>query len=87
MTTGAWICLAAPLAGVVLIILGGTRIARRTAGWVATLSVASRMYSPICRSDRFDSGTSGAASWKSWICPGQIRTSVGTPTAASRRAA
>src|SRR3954451_14922479 len=40
MTTGAWICLAAPLAGVALIILGGTRISRRTAGWLATLSVA-----------------------------------------------
>ncbi|HEU5212557.1 MAG TPA: hypothetical protein VFU10_07280, partial [Gaiellaceae bacterium] len=40
MTTGAWICLAAPLAGVVLIIIGGTRIARRTAGWIATFSVA-----------------------------------------------
>jgi NADH-quinone oxidoreductase subunit L len=40
MTTGAWICLLAPLAGVLLIVLGGTRISRRTAGWLATLSVA-----------------------------------------------
>ncbi len=40
MTTGGWICLAAPLAGVVLIILGGSRTSRRTAGWLATLSVA-----------------------------------------------
>ena len=40
MTTGAWICLLAPLAGVVLIILGGTRISRPAAGWLATLSVA-----------------------------------------------
>ncbi len=40
MITGAWICLAAPLAGVALIILGGTRISRRAAGWLATLSVA-----------------------------------------------
>jgi NADH-quinone oxidoreductase subunit L len=40
VTTGAWICLAAPLAGVALIILGGTRVSRRAAGWLATLSVA-----------------------------------------------
>jgi NADH-quinone oxidoreductase subunit L len=40
VTTGGWICLAAPLAGVVLIILGGSRISRLTAGWLATLSVA-----------------------------------------------
>ena len=36
---GAWVCLLAPLAGALLITLAGTRITRRQAGWVATLSV------------------------------------------------
>src|SRR5579862_7873103 len=39
MKTGAWICLFAPLLGTVLILLGGTRITRRAAGWIATTSV------------------------------------------------
>ncbi|HEY8705105.1 MAG TPA: NADH-quinone oxidoreductase subunit L [Gaiellaceae bacterium] len=39
MTTGAWLCLFAPLAGAVLITLCGTRIPRRAAGWISTLSV------------------------------------------------
>jgi NADH-quinone oxidoreductase subunit L len=39
MTTGAWLCLVAPLAGAMLITLCGTRISRRAAGWISTLSV------------------------------------------------
>ena len=39
MTAGAWICLAAPLAGALLITLLGGSISRRTAGWISTLSV------------------------------------------------
>ena len=39
MRTGAWICLFAPLAGTLLIALGGTRIPRRTAAWLSTTSV------------------------------------------------
>jgi NADH-quinone oxidoreductase subunit L len=39
VTWGAWVCLLAPLAGAVLITLAGTRISRRTAGIVSTLSV------------------------------------------------
>jgi len=35
---GAWICLLSPLAGAVAITLAGTRISRRTAGWIATLA-------------------------------------------------
>jgi NADH-quinone oxidoreductase subunit L len=35
---GAWICLLAPLAATVLITLGGTRVSRRGAGYLATLS-------------------------------------------------
>jgi NADH-quinone oxidoreductase subunit L len=39
MRNGAWLCLFAPLAGTVLILLGGTRISRRAAAWLSTLSV------------------------------------------------
>src|SRR5437868_3018270 len=38
MIAGAWICLVAPLAGTLVLTLAGTRISRRTAGWLATLS-------------------------------------------------
>jgi NADH-quinone oxidoreductase subunit L len=36
----AWVCLLAPLGGTLLITLAGTRISRRLAGYLATLSVA-----------------------------------------------
>jgi NADH-quinone oxidoreductase subunit L len=39
MTAGAWLCLFAPLAGTIVITLGGTRIPRTTAGWISTTSV------------------------------------------------
>jgi NADH-quinone oxidoreductase subunit L len=39
MIATAWICLLSPLAASVLITLGGTRITRRQAGYLATLSV------------------------------------------------
>jgi NADH-quinone oxidoreductase subunit L len=39
MIAGAWLCLTAPLAGVLAITLAGKRISRRTAGWLSTLSV------------------------------------------------
>jgi NADH-quinone oxidoreductase subunit L len=39
VTWGAWLCLLAPLAGCLLIVLSGTRISRRLAGVIATLSV------------------------------------------------
>jgi NADH-quinone oxidoreductase subunit L len=39
MIAGAWLCLAAPLGGALLITLCGTRISRRTAGWLSTISV------------------------------------------------
>ncbi|HVA29661.1 MAG TPA: NADH-quinone oxidoreductase subunit L [Gaiellaceae bacterium] len=39
MTTGAWLCLFAPLAGALAIALAGTRIPRAAAGWISTLSV------------------------------------------------
>jgi NADH-quinone oxidoreductase subunit L len=38
MVWGAWICLLSPLAAACLITLGGTRLSRRTAGYLATAS-------------------------------------------------
>ncbi len=40
MEVGAWLCLTSPLAGALLITLAGTRISRRTAAYLSTLSVA-----------------------------------------------
>jgi NADH-quinone oxidoreductase subunit L len=40
MEAAAWVCLFSPLAGAVAITLAGTRISRRAAGYLATLSVA-----------------------------------------------
>ena len=37
--SAAWVCLAAPLAGALLITILGGSISRRTAGWISTLSV------------------------------------------------
>ncbi|HEY2208267.1 MAG TPA: hypothetical protein VGH26_03165, partial [Gaiellaceae bacterium] len=39
MTGGSWLCLLAPLAGTILILLCGTRIPRVVAAWIATTSV------------------------------------------------
>ena len=39
MTGGSWLCLLAPLGGTILITLGGTRISRLAAAWIATTSV------------------------------------------------
>jgi NADH-quinone oxidoreductase subunit L len=39
MTLAAWICLLSPLGAATLITLGGTRLTRRQAGYLATLSV------------------------------------------------
>src|SRR5437868_12404886 len=39
MIAGAWICLLAPLAGAILITLGGTRLSRRGAAYLSTASV------------------------------------------------
>jgi NADH-quinone oxidoreductase subunit L len=40
MISAAWVCLFAPLGAAVAITLGGTRLSRRGAGYLATLSVA-----------------------------------------------
>jgi NADH-quinone oxidoreductase subunit L len=40
MISAAWVCLVSPLAGALAITLAGTRISRRAAGWLSTLSCA-----------------------------------------------
>jgi NADH-quinone oxidoreductase subunit L len=40
MVYGAWVCLLAPLGGLVAIVLAGTRISRRAAAYLGTFSVA-----------------------------------------------
>jgi NADH-quinone oxidoreductase subunit L len=40
MVYGAWVCLLAPLGGLLAIVLAGTRISRRAAAYLGTLSVA-----------------------------------------------
>ena len=40
MVPGAWVCLLSPLAGLLLIVLAGTRISRRAAAYVGTSSIA-----------------------------------------------
>jgi NADH-quinone oxidoreductase subunit L len=39
VTGGSWLCLLAPLAGTILILLGGSWLPRAAAGWIATTSV------------------------------------------------
>jgi NADH-quinone oxidoreductase subunit L len=39
MTYGSWLCLLAPLAGTILILLGGSWLPRTAAAWIATTSV------------------------------------------------
>jgi NADH-quinone oxidoreductase subunit L len=38
VTTGAWVCLLAPLVGCLVILLAGQLISRRIAGWISTLT-------------------------------------------------
>src|ERR671914_1572848 len=40
MVSAAWVCLLAPLGGLLLLVLAGTRISRRAAAYLGTLSVA-----------------------------------------------
>ena len=39
IAAASWLCLLAPLAGALLITVGGTLLSRTVAGWIATLSV------------------------------------------------
>jgi NADH-quinone oxidoreductase subunit L len=76
MIAGAWLCLAAPLAGALLITLLGTRIPRAAAGWISTTSVfvafAGAVWSFVAlwQSSSHDSRISTA--W-TWLQSGQFK--------------
>jgi NADH-quinone oxidoreductase subunit L len=68
MTTGAWLCLFAPLAGTIVITLAGTRIPRAAAAWLATISVFTAFGGALwsffaLRSSSFDGELSIGWTW------------------------
>jgi NADH-quinone oxidoreductase subunit L len=77
MAWGAWICLVAPLAGAVLITLGGTMISRRTAGVIATLSVfvgfAGAVVSFIDMVGKDEEARSELTTSWTWLAAGDFR--------------
>ena len=77
MEAAAWVCLFSPLAGAVAITLAGTRISRRTAGYLATLSVAVSFvaavvtfFSLLGRNE--DERTVVSEAW-TWLAAGDFR--------------
>jgi NADH-quinone oxidoreductase subunit L len=76
----AWVCLASPLAGALLITLAGTRISRRAAAYLSTLSVAVAFvgatvtfFALLDRST--DDREVTSAAW-TWLAAGDFRVSV-----------
>ena len=61
MIAAAWVCLLAPLAAAVAITLGGNRLSRRAAGYIATLSVAVSSSPQRSRSSQCSGERAGAA--------------------------
>ena len=79
MTGGGWLCLTAPLAGTILILLGGTRTSRPVAGWISTSSVAVAFAGAIwaffsLRSQSGHTGTTSTA-W-TWLQAGKFSASL-----------
>ena len=77
MEAAAWVCLLSPLAGAVLITLAGTRISRRTAAYLSTLSVtvafvgaAVAFFGLLDRST--DDRSVGSEAW-TWLAAGDFR--------------
>ncbi|HVM56093.1 MAG TPA: NADH-quinone oxidoreductase subunit L [Gaiellaceae bacterium] len=75
MIAGAWLCLWAPLAGTVLILLGGTRMPRKVAAWVATTSVfvafAGALWSFFALHANADHHSHYSALW-TWLAAGKF---------------
>jgi NADH-quinone oxidoreductase subunit L len=76
----AWVCLASPIAGALLITLAGTRISRRAAGYISTLSVAVSFVASVVaffalhgRDEENRVVVSGA--W-TWLAAGDFRVSL-----------
>jgi NADH-quinone oxidoreductase subunit L len=73
----AWVCLVSPLAGALLITLPGTRISRRVAGYISTLSVAvSFVASVVAFFALYDRGEEDrevvSEAW-TWLAAGDFR--------------
>jgi NADH-quinone oxidoreductase subunit L len=73
----AWVCLVSPLAGALLITLAGTRISRRVAGYISTLSVAvSFVASVVAFFALYDRGEEDrevvSEAW-TWLAAGDFR--------------
>src|SRR4051794_35089195 len=77
MIPGAWLCLAAPLAGALLITLLGTRIPRVAAGWISTTSVfiafAGAVWSFFGLRANASHDSHISAAW-TWLQSGQFKT-------------
>ena len=76
MIAAAWICLLSPLAAALLITLGGNRLSRRGAGYLATLSVAVSFVAAIVAfagllGDSPDQRYHPSTLW-SWLTAGQL---------------
>src|SRR3954453_18066919 len=76
MIAGAWLCLAAPLAGALLITLLGTRIPRAAAGWISTTSVfvafAGAVWSFVALWQNGDRGQHYSTAW-TWLEAGGFK--------------
>jgi len=75
MNAAAWVCLAFPLASTLAITFAGTRISRRTAGYLATLTtmgsfVAAAIAFVVMWGDDPESRTQVTTSW-TWLAAGQ----------------
>ena len=77
MEAAAWVCLLSPLAGAMLITLGGTRIPRRVAGYISTLSVAVSFVASVVaffalRGRDEDERQAVSEAW-TWLAAGDFR--------------
>ena len=76
MIGGAWLCLLAPLAGTILILLGGSRISRRVSGWLSTTSVfvafAGALWSFFDLRSTAEHGAHYSTAW-TWLQSGDLK--------------
>ena len=77
MEAAAWICLVSPLAGALLITLAGTRISRRLAGYLSTLSVAVSFVASVVAffalHDRHEDDRIVVSEAWTWLAAGDFR--------------
>ena len=77
MEAAAWVCLLSPLAGALLITLAGTRISRRVAGYISTLSVAVSFVASVVAffalHDRAEEDREVVSEAWTWLAAGDFR--------------